>query len=87
MLKRIIDFYRTGPDRPPILDPDRFLDAWVWHARFIAGNDPGQVTADCEADLAILDAHFHGSQGQFGRQRVFAFDIQAVRCFLQHFGG
>ena len=23
MLKRIIDFYRTGPDRPPILDPDR----------------------------------------------------------------
>jgi hypothetical protein len=35
----------------------RFLLAFAWHAQHIAANDPQDVIAQCEAELAILDLH------------------------------
>ncbi len=38
------------------------------------------------AVAAVLGAHFDGGQRQFGRERVRAFEFQAVGRLLQHFG-
>ena len=36
----------------------RFLAMFILHAQHVAANDPRQIIADCESDLAILGEHY-----------------------------